>query len=74
VIVTPRLISTVVRVADGDTVTLGNGQRVRLVQIDTPEVYFGAECYGPTASPLSRHSLARGLVLGSTTHANHTNE
>ena len=26
-------------VADGDTVALRNGQRVRLVQIDTPEVY-----------------------------------
>ena len=25
-------------VADGDTVTLTNGQRVRFVQIDTPEV------------------------------------
>jgi endonuclease YncB( thermonuclease family) len=29
---------TIAKVADGDTVTLGNGQRVRLVQIDTPEV------------------------------------
>ena len=27
-------------VTDGDTVVLRNGQRVRLVQIDTPEVYF----------------------------------
>ena len=34
-------------VADGDTVVLRNGQTVRLVQIDTPEVYFGTECYGP---------------------------
>jgi endonuclease YncB( thermonuclease family) len=34
-------------VADVDTVTLRNGQRVRLIQIDTPEVYFGTECYGP---------------------------
>ena len=33
-------------VVDGDTVALRNGQRVRLVQIDTPEVFFGAECYG----------------------------
>jgi endonuclease YncB( thermonuclease family) len=31
-------------VADGDTVDLRNGQRVRLVQIDTPEVFCGAEC------------------------------
>jgi endonuclease YncB( thermonuclease family) len=34
-------------VADGDTVALRNGQRVRLVQIDTPEIFFGTECYGP---------------------------
>ncbi len=37
-------------VADGDTVTLRNAQRVRLVQIDTPEVYFGVECHGRQAS------------------------
>ena len=34
----------------GDTVALRNGQRVRLVQIDTPEVFFGAECYGRAGS------------------------
>jgi hypothetical protein len=33
-------------VVDGDTIALRNGQRVRLVQIDTPEVFFEAECYG----------------------------
>jgi endonuclease YncB( thermonuclease family) len=32
-------------VSDGDTVVLRNGQRVRLVQIDTPEVFFGVECW-----------------------------
>jgi endonuclease YncB( thermonuclease family) len=37
-------------VSDGDTVALRNGQRVRLVQIDTPEVFFGRECYGRAAS------------------------
>jgi micrococcal nuclease len=47
-------------VADGDTVTLRNGQRVRLVQIDTPEVYFGAECYGPQASATTKRLLAPG--------------
>jgi hypothetical protein len=26
---------------------------MRLVQIDTPEVYFGTECYGLEASTLS---------------------
>jgi endonuclease YncB( thermonuclease family) len=37
-------------VVDGDTIALRNGQRVRLVQIDTPEVYFGVDCYGRAAS------------------------
>jgi len=31
-------------VTDGDTVVLRNGQRARLVQIDTPEVQLGVEC------------------------------
>jgi micrococcal nuclease len=47
-------------VADGDTVTLRNGQRVRFVQIDTPEVYFGTECYGPQASVTTKRLLPPG--------------
>lgn len=47
-------------VADGDTVTLTNGQRVRLLQIDTPEVYFGVECYGPQASAITKRLLPPG--------------
>lgn len=47
-------------VADGDTVTLRNGQRVRLVQIDTPEVYFGVECYGRQASATTKALLPPG--------------
>jgi endonuclease YncB( thermonuclease family) len=43
-------------VADGDTVDLRNGQKMRLVQIDTPEVYFGTQCYGPQASELTTGS------------------
>jgi len=35
-------------VYDGDTVTMANGQRVRLVQIDTPELGSG-ECYSRAA-------------------------
>lgn len=48
------------RVTDGDTVVLRNGQRVRLVQIDTPEVFFGTECYGPQASALTKKLLPSG--------------
>src|SRR5215472_19118154 len=44
-------------VADGDTVDLTNGAKVRLVQIDTPEVYFTPECYGSQASRLTKRLL-----------------
>jgi endonuclease YncB( thermonuclease family) len=47
-------------VVDGDTVALANGQRVRLVQIDTPEVYFGVECYGRAASKRTKAMLPPG--------------
>jgi micrococcal nuclease len=47
-------------VADGDTVALRNGQHVRLVQIDTTEVYFGTECYGPQASATTKRLLPPG--------------
>lgn len=47
-------------VVDGDTVALRNGQRVRLVQIDTPEVYFGVECYGRAASRTTKTLLPVG--------------
>jgi endonuclease YncB( thermonuclease family) len=40
------LVYRVDHVVDGDTIALRNGQRVPLVQIDTPEVFFGTECYG----------------------------
>jgi endonuclease YncB( thermonuclease family) len=47
-------------VVDGDTVALRNGQRVRLVQIDTPEVFFGTECYGRAASARTKRLLPPG--------------
>ena len=50
-------------VADGDTVTLTNGARVRLVQIDTPEVYFETQCYGPQASAVTRRLLPPGTAV-----------
>ena len=54
----------VVKVTDGDTikVRLASGLRrdVRLIGIDTPEVYGGSECGGPQAS----RSLKRLLPLG----------
>lgn len=44
----PDVRAVVVSVTDGDTLRLTNGQRVRLVQIDAPEL-FSAECYGRAA-------------------------
>jgi micrococcal nuclease len=50
-------------VADGDTVDLTNGAKVRLVQIDTPEVYFPPECYGQQASVLTKRLLPPGTAV-----------
>ena len=53
-----QVVYRIDRVTDGDTVVLRNGQRVRLVQIDTPEVFFGTECYGPQASATAKRLAA----------------
>ena len=50
-------------VADGDTVDLTSGARVRLVQIDTPEVYFHPECYGREASAITKRLLPPGTLV-----------
>ena len=52
--------AVVVSAYDGDTVTLAGGQRVRLLQIDTPELGSG-ECYSRAA----RTALVRLVPLGS---------
>ena len=49
----------VARIIDGDTIELENGKRVRLVQIDTPEL-DEHECYAGR----SRATLARMLPSG----------
>lgn len=50
-------------VVDGDTVQLTNGSRVRLVQIDTPEVYNSPECYGKQASKITKRLLPPGTAV-----------
>jgi micrococcal nuclease len=50
-------------VIDGDTVVLTNGRHVRLVQIDTPEVYYSRECYGAQASRITKHLLSPGTAV-----------
>lgn len=52
-------VQTVAQVVDGDTIRLVNGQRVRLVQIDSPELSQG-ECYAHEA----RATLSRLLPTG----------
>jgi endonuclease YncB( thermonuclease family) len=55
--------SHVFHVTDGDTIALTNGARVRLVQIDTPEVYFGVECFGHAASAALGRMLPAGTAV-----------
>jgi len=61
--VSSATIARIDHVADGDTVALTNGRRVRLVQVDTPEVYFGSECYGWQASATTKRLLQPGTLV-----------
>ena len=45
---------------DGDTVMLTRLGSSRLIGVDTPEVYGGAECYGREASAFARRVLRPG--------------
>jgi len=45
---TASAATTITKVYDGDTITLSTGERVRLLQIDTPEL-SPAECYAEEA-------------------------
>jgi endonuclease YncB( thermonuclease family) len=57
----PRRTSVVARVVDGDTLELGNGETVRLVGIDTPEV---GECgYDQASAALERMVLGKKVSL-----------
>lgn len=52
------------RVVDGDTVRLAGLGSVRLIGVDTPEVYGGTvECFGPEASAFAKSVLRRGLEV-----------
>jgi len=57
----------VTKVVDGDTVDVrlhsGAQRRVRLIGIDTPEVYGGTECGGPAASRLLKRRLPVGTKV-----------
>jgi len=46
--------ASVIRVTDGDTITIGSGHRVRYIGIDAPEVYPKVEAYGMEAWQANR--------------------
>jgi micrococcal nuclease len=52
--------ATVTKHTDGDTLWLSGIGKVRLIGIDTPEVFGGAECYGPEASAFVKRLLPLG--------------
>ncbi len=60
--------AVVVRVIDGDTVDVrlrsnGRVKRVRILGIDTPEVYGRTECGGPAASTSAKGLMPRGTPV-----------
>lgn len=62
----PERQATLDRVVDGDTLELRDGDRIRLIGIDTPETVhpdFGDECYGEAASRYAEHLLHPGDEL-----------
>jgi micrococcal nuclease len=50
----------VTHVSDGDTITLGGVGKVRLIGIDTPEVFGHTECFGRVASAFTKRVLRVG--------------
>jgi micrococcal nuclease len=50
------------RVVDGDTVELAGLGKARIIGVDTPEVYGGAECFGREASAFAKRQLDGVLV------------
>jgi len=61
--VVPRDTATVTRVVDGDSLVVGGGERVRLLQIDTPEL-GEAECYAREALRELRSLVRPGTGIG----------
>jgi len=58
-----RRTAVVERVTDGDTIRLAGLGRVRLIGIDTPEVYGGSQCYGQQASAFAKRVLRPGRAV-----------
>lgn len=55
-----RVAARVSKHTDGDTLWLSGIGKVRLIGVDTPEVYGGVECYGREASAFVKRLLPLG--------------
>lgn len=55
-----RTAAKVTKNTDGDTLRLSGIGKVRLIGVDTPEVYGGVECYGREASAFTERVLPPG--------------
>lgn len=55
-----RTQARVTKNTDGDTLRLSGIGKVRLIGVDTPEVYGGVECYGREASAFTERVLPPG--------------
>jgi micrococcal nuclease len=55
-----RVDARVTKHTDGDTLWLSGIGKVRLIGVDTPEVYGGVECYGREASAFVERLLPLG--------------
>lgn len=62
-----RQKAKVIRVVDGDAIKVnlrpGPKRTVRLIGIDTPEVFGGAECGGAAASKRTKKTLPKGTIV-----------
>lgn len=65
----PAFALRIASITDGDTIKLGDGRSVRLIQIDTPELN-GSECYAKEAQQALARLLAKKGALRLTTDPN----
>jgi micrococcal nuclease len=58
-----RTSARVTKHTDGDTLWLSGLDSVRLIGVDTPEVYGGVECYGREASAFVERTVPLGTLV-----------
>jgi micrococcal nuclease len=58
-----RSSARVTKHTDGDTLWLSGIGKVRLIGVDTPEVYGDAECYGAQASAFVERTVPLGTAV-----------